>query len=732
MNETPGLIGSPMPAPESTPPPVAEASSAAVVATKGTEGEQPHARIKRLRDELTRADKFYKAWSDEFKTDRLEDFVVKSKQRRSTATDTASFEQDSYIVNELSPSLNARLPALMFDTPRAIVTPRDPLTDDPKVAPVDPAAEAMAALTGQPMVPPPVAQAITAEHKAKLREDVLNTILQDESSGFVEETNLSMREAFFRFGVVEAFYTADFRQIDESFTVDIAEGQSVEAGKIAPRIPTAERIRFRRIRAEDFRVSANSKNKLERSDWCGYYEWVFVDDLRKNPNYTNVENIPESKISSSGAIMGVPTAGEQGASEGRSAAPADGMVRIFKMWHMRERKRYVWIDQDDQFLCDGKPYKTMPISALTFDPILDQFYPVPPCFNWTGVQIEYNETRDMQRTHRRRALRKFIYQEGAFTDAEIGKLSSNEDMAFAQVSQQIPLSGACRPLEMAPMDPISGESYMITKAEMQEVTKVGGEQKGFAESKTASQANIIAVNKQVQDSTDRNRVAKWLSKLSFIALKLAEEYFTLPAIIKTSVDMTGPQPGLEQQKVKERWLAIKMDDLGELEYEVSIDVESMSPPNSTLQAQQWNQLLALLSQPSVLALMAASETLARKTLSIYGIRDEEQVQEIIKVARLLTGAGAAPGAPVPGAAPPSGGDPAGQQAMLQQAPGAASVKPRNDDDWPEINSGVTPPASLSVDERERKPLLYLPSGVGLYTRIGFRTGVDAKRAKVTR
>lgn len=657
-------------------------------------------RMDRWRRELGVAEKVYQDWATDYGVDRLEGFVVKSRQIRDT-----KMQLDPYIVNQLLPSLDARLPALMFDTPHVIVTPQQAKVDD---------------------------AGSTAEQKAQLREDLLNTIIQDPKSGFSSETEMALREAFFRFGVVEVFYTAQtesLRDIAQQVAEDQADQQSdpnelpnpdditaptppgpplgptgqpvppstglppipkpenvpgpapsttveppsePDAVKLTRRVPKqgTERIKFRRIPAKTVRISGNNTNDTEKCDWIAYYEWKYIDDVKANPNYQN-RNALKANYSMSEQVLRTvdDTSGE------RDKPPADGMVKIWKLWSIREKKRYVWCDGEDKFLVDGKAYKYLPMSALRFVKVLDEWYPVPVSFNWTGPQIEYNETRDMQRTHRKRALRKFVYLASAFEDdEELAKLSSADDMAFAKVNATIgAAANAISPVGMAPMDPIHQAEIALVRQEIFETTRVGGEARSVAESKTARQASIIAVNKQVQDTKDRQTVSSWLTDICWIALRCAEENITFGTLIKSTVDLTGQAPQQEAAKQQATWQMIQMDDLGDLEYEVKIDVESLAPMSSTLQAQQWQGVIQLLSNPVVMAIVSRSEVLARRFFSTMKITDEQDIQEIMRVARELTAPVGMPGAVppgTPGAPTPNGGGDGGMGGGLEQILGA--------------------------------------------------------------
>lgn len=653
-------------------------------------------RLKRLKSEVGSAEEVYGEWAKQFKVDRLEDFVVKSLQRETRdkfGAATGGFEKDPYLVNLLLPSLGARLPALMFQIPHAIVTAREPLSDDqqpPAQAPqqIPPEMLAMMQASGMPVpaTPPQMERQPTAAEMAQLREDLLNTTIQSDASGFKDASEEAIREAFFRFGMVEVKFTADYEDVKESSDPDEpttagpveqpqADASDPDPEKIPKRLPKpgTERVIFERIPAKQVLISANSKTKIGKCDWIGYWEWKYVGDVKANPNYKNKSSIKEELISSAPGHVDKKVSKTEGYEN--MPAPAKGMVKVIKVWYIRDRKRYTWIEGAEDFLQDGKAFEFLTLAALCFEPILDQFLPVPVCYNWTGSQIAYNETRDSQRVHRRRALRKFLYLKGALTDEEAAKLSSAEDMQFAEVEAgNGSLQGAVIPVQMAPMDPIHREEADRTVSELMQITKAGSEQRQVASDATATAVNVAAINKQVQDSADRDRVAKFLEQLCLIALKLMEQNFTHAQVIKTTVDLGAPGAAVEAKKQTAVWRKIEMSNInpGDLDYEVSIDVESLSPPNSTIKAQQTQAMMQLMSNPNVLTLLSIPEfePFARQFLQTQGFRSEDQVQSLFATARKFIemqqaqAAAAAqskmpPGAPtLPGGGPnPPGGDP---------------------------------------------------------------------------
>jgi hypothetical protein len=178
--------------------------------------------------------------------------------------------------------------------------------------------------------------------------------------------------------------------------------------------------------------------------------------------------------------------------------------------------------------------------------------------------------------------------------------------------------------------------------DFQIVSGVGGEQRGVAESETATQASIIDVRSRLRETAARTKVANWLADISRLILLTVREYMALPFWIEINVDPVAAAAGSpEAVQVTQTWKEIQAEDLGNSDMDVFIDLASMSPVTEDVQRNSWNQVLALLTNPTLCQIMAGSEVILRKTLSLYGVRTENEIHEIQKVCQQVTASMAA-------------------------------------------------------------------------------------------
>jgi hypothetical protein len=591
-------------------------------------------RVSVWQDRVASANKIYQQWEKEFEADRLEKYYY-GKQ-----WGNCQDPQGKYVINLFFSTIETNKPSTLFYRPTVKVAGRPARRDDPGTL---------------------------VDERAKLIEDVLNSFISDPDVLFQEETRLCLQESNFRFAVCEVGYTGDWIDNPNAGKPLLnEEGKEVQDEKgvvMEPdRKPRREWVYIKRIPARQWRVSVNEKNNLNQCDWCGYYEWHYPDDLKRNTNYKNT-----NLIKTTGRL--------KGDYDNESTDPDKriklGMTKIWKIWDIRGKRRFIFPDGDDYFLMDEE-YEFLPFAALKFYDRLDRWYPMPLTYNWIDPQDEFNEVRDMERSHRRRAFRRYG-RTAAVDPNEIRKLEDGGDMTSIELPNQESLWA----IPDAPLDAQVFRNVAEAKNDFMEISGVGGEQRGIAEADTATQAQIVSLNSQIRDSYGRQLVSEWLGQISMLMLKAARN-FTEDIWIKTSVDLPtleslvaeGDQQKLmaaldELKRVDATWKMIKTESLEDLKLDISVNVESLSPQAMVQDRENWNQAMIVISNPTFLPVFSTSELLLRKTLAGYGIRSEREVREIqrelqqawgmVQAQTALQQSGGSTGAAPPGSQAPAPG-----------------------------------------------------------------------------
>jgi hypothetical protein len=555
-------------------------------------------KLKRWKRRVSAANKAYERWEERYNCKKLEDYYL----GRQWAEDE---ERDKYTINLIYPTVEIRKPSLVFHRPVFRVEPRPPFVDE--------------------------GGSLEAE-KARLREDTLQTLISSRSLRFEETTALCVHEAHFRFGVVEVGYAATFIDNPNAGKPMLRDGEEMlldERGEpvLEPdSVPEDERLYLKRIPATRFRVPSNSRNALEENDWVGYYEWRYLSDVKADPLLRNTAG-----LRASARLAGDWDVPEEDSEDEDEAAKARDMVKVWKIWDLRARKRHIFAEGHDKFFLEDEPFDFLPFAALKFHEILDDWYPLPLVFNWTSPQDELNETREMQRVHRRRFYRRYLYLDGSIDEGELQKLETGGDGTYARTNTHP--GEALVPVPDAPLDAAVVRNIPLTKEDFREISGISGEQRGVSESQTATQANIINARSMIRENQGRKHVGDWLGRIGFLILRTIEERMTLPFWIRMNTVEAGDIE--EKVRVAVVWKEIASGDLGSLNYEVSVDLDALSPVALEAQRSAWVEVMGMLQNPGFVAMLGMSDVILRRTLEFYNIRSEADVLEIQRVAQQM-------------------------------------------------------------------------------------------------
>lgn len=583
-------------------------------------------RVQGWQSKVNAANKVYAAWAQKYVPDTLENYYYGHQHLND---ETAEIENRQYVINLFYPSINIRKPSLLFFRPKVRVDARPGRNDDPGT---------------------------DVEARARLQQDTINTYIGTRSLGFHLETSLAVQDAHFRFGVCKVEYNADIADnplagkpmTKEGSTDSMHDEGGLEVMQPA-KLVEDESLYIKWIPGQTFRVSVNQSNDLKKCDWVGYFEWHHAVDVKAEPRYKNTKD-----IKGTGAINKDFQGDEWKGPPDED--PHAGMVKLWKLWSLRRDKdgkthRIVFADGGEKFLLD-EPYKVFPFAGLVFDNILRQWYPLPPTFNWLHPQNELNESREGLRAHRRKFKRQFQRQVGSVQPEELDKWKEAEDGTCVEVTGE-----GIRPIDNATSDPSLVQSIPQSYEDFTRISGVSGEDQAVAQSETATQANILDVRSRIRESYGRVQVSNWLGEIAFIMLQTLKEDTALPLWIKMNADTTPPSTPeeamvriAEVMRIGKLWKQINGDELGELSNDISVDIESLSPVAEETERNSFNQLLAIVTNPTVALFLSQSEVLLRKALGYYGVKSEKEIQEVKRAMemtlqlQMMAQAGAAGGA----------------------------------------------------------------------------------------
>lgn len=574
-------------------------------------------------ERVKKANVYYEQWEQRSKSQTMEQYY-ECEQWEGTGTN-----YEPYVINLVFATIEIKLPTLLFSNPIFHVKPKPFGSYQYDID--------------------------TAVKKALLKEDVLNTIVTDGEMDFAGEIELCILDAFFRFGIVEVGYSTDWilnpnagKPILKSDSEEVVYDYKQNVVKQPEKLPENERIYAKRIPANHFRVGGIDGARLDRCNWCGYWEFVRVEDLRANKTLKNVDSLDWSGARSADFLE------DDWENNLSDLSNSGDLIKIWHIWDIRKKKRMLFADPQGVTLYE-KEFKRLPLFDLRFHRKTKGWYPLPPARNWKPMQDEQNEAKEQARNHRKRFNRKFTYDGAAFdSEEEIDKMVNGGDGVF---SKCVPGKNkdAVVPVSNAQLGPEGLQLLQLTKADFDIVAGSSNQERGQQDSGTATEANIINQKASVRDSRQRIQVANWLMDIGKEMLLLAEEKFTNPFWVKFS--NSDENFGALVQEQQTLWHQISANDLGMLgdgraDFEVTLSIDSMSPITNDDEKKSLMEFLAMLNQfPEV----SMDPLLVRELAYRCNYRNEKVIARMQKVAQMmlinkmksLEGAGGAAGGPAP-------------------------------------------------------------------------------------
>ena len=535
-------------------------------------------------------------------------------------------------INKILPTVKARIPSLFFYYPYARVVASPAKNDTP----------------GE-----------TVDDLAQLLQDTSNALVRDPRCDLKDQVAIALKEAHWAFGCIEVGYSADFGEnpMLKEASPPLKEDENTEGVEAKPKddeyeqpesIITDEWFWTRRIPPRQILVSAPESTIVSENDWIGYWEYQHVEDVKKAPAYKNTSDLKGG---------------------GDSEKPDDvdtsaNDVKIYKIWDQRAKCRYVFAEGHKQTLLKQK-YERLPLFFLRFEVEPDKFRPIPPIHNLLTIQDEYNDSREFLRMQRKTRVPRYTVAQDSLLPDELEKFEDNRPNVWIKRRQNT--SGdVISPVMQPNMSDSALNSLTLSRQEFDELSGVGAESRQQASSDTATQAAIMNQRQTIQESFDRHTVAMWLGKIIRELMLLAIDKMTLPRWISLNTDSNSQFFPQDAMQIAMMHRQITMQNLSEaseeLRWDVSVDVESLSPVSEQEKQGQWMQTLQLISNPMVAPLLAMSQPLLKRTLDLSGIKngkDQAAVMEALQKKAQLEMQMAQQQAEMKGMAPMAGQPPPG-------------------------------------------------------------------------
>lgn len=549
---------------------------------------------------LRNADKLYGGWAGRFKCNTLEDYYegFQWKQKR----DSLSSAAKPYVINLFYSTIKEKLAGFLFQRPSFILTP----TPGTSKWDID-----------------------FAARSASLKQDVLNTIVHNPSMNFVKNLKLAALDSFFRFGIIEVGYAADWRNPQKEEPL-LKSWENPDISEVKDKVvddnevPINERFYIKRIPAKRFRVSVSEATELEDHEWCAYYEFFYTNALRKTKGIRWPGDLRNDYISSD--YSGIAIDNSNSTESSTEFLQLIGRGTVSKVWHIFDlvsHTRYLYLDNHFEAPLWEDNMERLAIKDIRWDLRLEGFYPIPPCFQWLSPQDEINEAREQMRSFRRRFTRKWQAVEGTIDPEEKEKFAAGPDGIIITVKKE----NAITPVQNPEIGATAEHALVIARDDFQ--TIVGTASVKQADRETATKSKILDIRSQIRESADQIDFSTFVCHIGREILCQAQEklveglwvQYTSDASEQALQDMQADGPVY-------KWITAQEISDG-YDFTIEIDVQNATP--AAMQGAQ-EAFITFLSVLIKFPMIAMSPILIREAAYRCNYRNEKVIQQLQQVA----------------------------------------------------------------------------------------------------
>lgn len=579
------------------------------------------------KDKLILADKYYDEWSSKFKCDRLEEYYEGFQWKIAKNYPINSFP---YTINLIYATIETKMANMLLNNPQfdAEVKPRFSDFD-------------------QEM----------AFASAEIKQDALNTIIENPNLCFTEQIRLAALDYFFRFCVIEVGYAADWQNPNKAapITKSDIEGPTYTRSKDKIiddlELPVDEYVFFKWIPARRFRVSLSDSPLIRNCSSVQYYSYFYrevldnMDGISFKEGYQELQNpqfSPEYKGPS--RIIGAAARDEKEDPELEYLIRSNEVCKVWTQWNNKIKKKQLIYD-DSGHVCWQDDFDYIPLATHRGPKRLKGWYPIPPVWYWLSPQDEVNEAREQMRNYRRRFKRKFAFLKGKIVPSELEKLGSDIDGEAIEEKERESIRAISNPeigisIESALNQSFSDFNHVSGTAQVRE-----------SDRETATKSKIISMKEQVRENVERSNFDNFVCEIGRLGLVVMSERLTLPMWIKYTTDPSENFLNEVQDKGPAyRLITTQQLDDG-YDFTVKLRVVDASETQTEAEMQKFVAFLSIVNQfPQVALDPILIREAAHKTgyRNIRVIRRMQQMATVMMMGAVNQAQGASQGNGVPG------------------------------------------------------------------------------------
>lgn len=228
-----------------------------------------------------------------------------------------------------------------------------------------------------------------------------------------------------------------------------------------------------------------------------------LDDVKGDPKYENTSDLKGSMYPDKG-----------GYSPFVKRPEGEEFCLLYEIRDVKEKEIIVLsegkvlLKAEDVLQIEGLPYE-----FIIFNPDPDHFWGIPDVRIMEPQQKELNENRTQTSLHRRAAVLKLLYSEGALEKEDLDKLLGNEPLAAIKVKSDVPLSQVVLPFQPHIPPDLWRDAHEVMADMREEVgfsRNQAGEFAGMMTPRTATEVATVREASEIRADERRDIIADTL------------------------------------------------------------------------------------------------------------------------------------------------------------------------------------------------------------------------------
>lgn len=529
------------------------------------------------------ADRVYSAWAQRFKVPVLYQYYEGFQHLIENDENNRA-----YVINLIYSTIEEKLPNLIFDDPKFTLRPH------PWGADFD------------------LGKAIPG---TQTKEDTLNYTVSRSNFGLADKHELAVIDAFFGFGVLETRYSTE-----KIYNPSISDRKQ----------DPLDNVYCKQIPFDTFRVAAGANWDLSTGKWWGYYEWVPYSQLTKYIKEGKITKPPYSiDMDDYADFASLPVVdGQVVVGEAMPNMPPANCIKILYIEDFQRGERLVICpdnaDRGDRIL-EVEEFEDTAFSILRYGKRRRGWYPLPLAYNWLDPQDEINDIHQAMRIHRKRFSRKYGVMENSIDPDEKDKFLYGPDGTV--ITFKRPVNEAIQVIQDGPLDTSNDESLKVSYSDFDRVSGGAANAQPSPDRETATAAGISNQRSAVRESKIVTRVGDFLCQFARILLR------TLGEVPKSFWVKSQIPEGLMQELLQQnvRWTRVSPGIFAKEDYDVDIQLSSISPIYQQEDKKTFLEFLAVLTQYEILSI---SPALIREAAYRIGYKNSAVLNEFQQMAQL--------------------------------------------------------------------------------------------------